>query len=85
MVSIDFLIVFHKSMYVTTQFQYFSHNLATIKVSELQMLFVTSMKTEVHSVNLKFLQISILKIGYYDLVTCASQYLYYLLLNPCLN
>ena len=29
-----------------TQFQYFARNLATIKVSELQILFVTSTQTE---------------------------------------
>ena len=68
-----------------TQFQYFSRNLATISVSELQILFVTFTQTEAHIVNLKFLQISIFKIGYCDLVTFASQCLYYLWLNPHLN
>ena len=61
MVSIDALILFHKSMYVMTQFQYFSHNLATIKVSELQMSFVTYTQTDVHVVNLRLLQISLFK------------------------
>ena len=41
-----------------TQFQYFSHNLATIQVSELQMSFVTYTQTDVRVVYLKFLQIS---------------------------
>ena len=41
-----------------TQFQYFSHNLATIKVSELQMSFVTYRQTDVHVVKLRLLQIS---------------------------
>ena len=85
MVSIDSLILFHKSMYVVTQLQYFSHNLTTIWVSELQMLFVTFTQTDVHVVHLKFLQMSILKISYCDLVTFTSQCLYYLWLNPCLK
>ena len=85
MVSIDSLILFHKSMYVMTQFQYFSRNLANIKVSELQMSFVTYTQTDVHVVNLKLLQTSILKISYCDLVTFVPQCLYYLWLYPCLN
>ena len=68
-----------------TQFQYFSHNLATIKVSELQMSFVTYRQTNVHVVKLRLLQISILKISYCDLVTFAPQCLYYVWLNPHLN
>ena len=68
-----------------TQFQYISHNLATIKVSELQMSFVTYTQTDIHVVNLKLLQIYILKISYCDPVTFASQCLYYLWLNPHLN
>ena len=75
MVSIDSLILFHKSMYVMTQFQYFFCNLATIQVSELQMSFLTYTQTTVRAVYLKLLQISILKINYCDLVTFASQYL----------
>ena len=82
MVSIDYLILFHKSMYVVTQLRYFSHNLATIWVSELQISFVTFTQTDVHVVYLKFLQISTLKLSYYHLFNFMSQYLYYLLLNP---
>ena len=61
MVSIDYLILFHKSMYVVTQLWYLSRNLATIQVSELQMSFVTFTQTNTYVVYLKFLQISILK------------------------
>ena len=61
MVSLDSLILFHKSMYVVTQLQYLSHNLATIRVSELQMSFVTFTQTDVYVVYLKFLQISIFR------------------------
>ena len=61
MVSIDYLILFHKSMYVMTQLWYLSRNLATIQVSELQMSFVTFTQTDTYVVYLKFLQISILK------------------------
>ena len=61
MVSLDSLILFHKSMYVVTQLRYLSHNLATIRVSELQMSFVTSTQTDVYVVYLKFLQISIFR------------------------
>ena len=39
-----------------TQLRYFSHNLATIPVSELQMSFVTFTQSDVHVVYLKFLQ-----------------------------
>ena len=48
-------------MYVVTQLRYLSHNLATIRVSELQMSFLTCTQTNVHVVYLKFLQISIFK------------------------
>ena len=68
-----------------TQFHYFSHNLATMMVSELQILFATSTQTEEHVVNLNFLKLSILKIGHFDFVILASHYLYYLWLNPHLN
>ena len=61
MVSLDSLILFHKSMYVVTLLWYLSHNLATIRVSELQMSFVTSTQTDVYVVYLKFLQISIFR------------------------
>ena len=61
MVSLDSLILFHKSMYIVTQLQYLSHNLATIWVSELQMSFVTFTQTDVYVVYLKFLQISIFR------------------------
>ena len=44
-----------------TQFQYFAHNLATIRVSELQILLVTSTQTEEHVVNLIFLKLSLFK------------------------
>ena len=46
-------------MYVVTQLRYLSHNLATIKVSELQMPFVTYTQTEVPVVYFKSLQNSI--------------------------
>ena len=59
MVSIDYLILFHKSMYVVTRLQHFSRNLAIIQVSELQMSFVTFTQTDVYVAYLKFLQISI--------------------------
>ena len=85
MVSIDSLTLFHKSMYVMTQFYYFARNLATMTVSELQILFVTSTQTEEHVVNLNFLKLYILKIGHCDLVIFASQYSYCLWLNPHLN
>ena len=68
-----------------TQLWYFSRNLPTIWVSELQISFVTFTQTDVHGVYLKFLQISTLKISYYYLFNLMSQYLYYLLLNPCLK
>ena len=61
MVSLDSLILFHKSMYVVTQLRYLSRNLATIRVSELQMSFVTFTQTDVYVVYLKFLQISIFR------------------------
>ena len=61
MASLDSLILFHKSMYVVTQLWYLSHNLATIRVSELQMSFVTFTQTDVYVVYLKFLQISIFR------------------------
>ena len=85
MVSIDSLTLFHRSMYVMTQFYYFARNLAPIMESELKILFVTSTQTEVHVVNLNFLNLFILKIDHCDLVTFALQYLYYLWLNPNLN
>ena len=61
MVSLDSLILFHKSMYVVTQSRYLSRNLATIRVSELQMSFVTFTQTNVYVVYLKFLQISLFR------------------------
>ena len=85
MVSTDSLILFHKSMYVVIQIWHFSHNLATIWVSELQMSFVIFTQIHVNVVYLKFLQMSILKISYCDLVTLTSQCLYYLWLNPGLK
>ena len=62
MVSIDSLNLFHKSMYVMTQFHYFSCNLATMMVSELQILFVTSTQFEEHVVTLNCSKFSILKL-----------------------
>ena len=59
MVSIDSQTLFHKSMYVMTQFHYFAHNLATVRVSELQILFVTSTQTVEHVVLLNFLKLGI--------------------------
>ena len=85
MVSIDSLTLFHKSMYVMTQFHYFSRNLAMMMVSELQILFVTSTQIEEHVVTLNFSKFSILKMGHFDLVVLALQYMYYLWLNPHLN
>ena len=41
-------------MYVMTQFHYFPHNLATMTVSELQILLVTSTQTEEHVATLNF-------------------------------
>ena len=61
MVSLDFLILFHKSMYVVTQLWYLSRNLATIQVSELHLSFITFTQTDVYVVYLKFLQISIFR------------------------
>ena len=61
MVSLDSLILFQKSMYVVTQLRYLSRNFATIRVSELQMSFVTFTQTDVYVVYLKFLQISIFR------------------------
>ena len=61
MVSINSLTLFHKSMYVMTQFHNFSHNLATMTVSQLQILFVTSTQIGEHVVTLNFSKFSILK------------------------
>ena len=74
-----------KSVSLKLKFHYLSRNLATIKVSELQMSFVTYTQVDVPVVYLKSLQISILKISHCDLVTFASQCLYYLWLSPCLK
>ena len=78
MVSIDSLILFHKSMYVVTQLRYFSRNLATIRVSELQMSFVTFTQINAHVVYLKILTNFHLKISNCDLFNLMSQCLYYL-------
>ena len=85
MVSIDSLTLFHKSMYVMTQFHNFSHNLAMMTVSELQILFVTSTQIKKHVVTLHFSRFFILKMGHSDFVVLALQYSYYLWLNPNLN
>ena len=82
MVSIDSLTLFHENMYVMTQCHYYPHNLATVMVSELQILFVTSTQTEEHVVTLNFSKFSILKFSHFDIVVLALQYLYYLWLNP---
>ena len=71
MVSLDSLILFHKSMYVMTQLWYLSRNLATIRVSELQMSFVTFTQTNVYVVYLKFY---LLEINYCDLVTLCHSF-----------
>ena len=68
-----------------TQFHNFSLNLATMTVSELQILFVTSTQTEEHVVTLNFSKCSILKMGHFDLAVLASQYMYYLWLSPLFN
>ena len=67
MVSIDSLTLFHKSMYVMTQFHYYPHNLATMKVSKLQILFVTSTQTEEHVASFKFLKCSIFIFSHLDI------------------
>ena len=85
MVSIDSLTLFHKSMYVMTQFHYYPRNLAMMMVSELQILFVTSTQTEEHVATLTSSKFSILKFSHFDVVVLALQYLYYLWLNPRLN
>ena len=48
-------------MYIVTQLRYFSRNLATIWVSELQISFLTYTQTDVPAVYLKSLQISIFR------------------------
>ena len=68
-----------------TQFQYYPRNLATMMVSELQILLVTSTQTEEHVATLNFSKFSILNFSHFDVVVLASQYLYYLWLNLCFN
>ena len=85
MVSINFLTLFHKSMYVMTQFHYYPRHLATMKVSKLQILFVTSTRTEEHVATLKFSKFSILKFSHFDIAVVLLQYLYCLWLDPHLN
>ena len=85
MVSVDSLTLFHKSMYVMTQFHYYPHNLAMMMVSELQILLVTSTQTKEHVATLNFSKFSILKFIHFDVVVLASQYLYCLWLNPHFN
>ena len=72
-------------MYVTTQFHYYPRNLATMMVSELQILLVTSTQTEEHVATLNFSNFSIFKFSHFDIVVLALQYLYYLWLNPHFN
>ena len=68
-----------------TQFHYYPRNLAMMTVSELQISLVTSTQTEEHVATLNSSKFSILKFSHFDVVVLASQYLYYLWLNPCLN
>ena len=56
-----------------------------MKVSKLQILFVTSTQTEEHVASLKFSKFSVFIFTHFDVVVLASQYLYYLWLNPHLN
>ena len=74
-----------KSMYVMTQFHYYPHNLATMRVSKLKSIFVTPTQTVEHIATLNFSKFPILKISHLDIVVVLPQYLYYLWLNPCLN
>ena len=74
MVSLDSLILFHKSMYVVTQLQYLSRNLATIWVSELEMSFVTLTQTDVYVVYLNSYKFLFLEINYCDLVTLCHSF-----------
>ena len=68
-----------------TQFHYYLCNLAKMKVSKLQIIFVTSTQTEEHVATLKFSKFSILKFSHFDIVVVLPQYLYCLWLNPHLN
>ena len=61
-------------MYAVTQLQYLSRNLATIRVSELQMSFVTFTQTDVYVVYLKFLQFLFLETSYCDPVTSCHSF-----------
>ena len=68
-----------------TQFHYYPHNLAMMKVSKLQVIFVTSTRTIEHVATLNFPKFPILKFSHFDIVVVLPQYLYYLWLNPHLN
>ena len=68
-----------------TQFHYYPRNLATMMVSELQILLITSTQTKEHVETLNFSKFSILKFSHFDVVVLVSQYLYYLWLNPHFN
>ena len=68
-----------------TQFHYYPHNLAMMKVSELQILFVTSTQTEEHVASFKFSKFSVFIFSHPDIVVILPQYLYHLWLNPRLN
>ena len=85
MVSTNFLTLFQKSMYVMTQFHYYPHNLAAMKVNKLQISLVTSTQTEEHVATLKFSKFSVFIFSHLDIVVILPQYLYYLWLNPHLN
>ena len=54
-----------------TQFHYYPRNLATMTVSELQILLVTSTQTEEHVATLNFSKFSILKFSHFDVVVLA--------------
>ena len=61
-------------MYVVTQLRYLSLNLATIRVSELQMSFVTLTQTDVYVVYLNSYKFLFLEINYCDLVTLCHSF-----------
>ena len=60
------------------QFHYYPRNLATMKVSKLKFIFVTSTQTVEHVTILNFSKIPILKFSHFDIVVVLPQYLYYL-------
>ena len=68
-----------------TQFHYYPHNLATMKVSKLQILFVTSTQTKEHVASFKFSKFSVFIFSHLDIVVVLPKYFYYLSLNHRLN